>query len=146
MGPEGGGSLVERFFFAFPGGWPGLGLLLARAVMGLSVLVQGGYYVRVPDATAAVWAVGLTAIFAAGLLLIGFLTPFAGSAVLLGALGIWLSLIPACTPTVFDSRAANVFALTILWAIIALGPGAFSVDARVFGRREIIFPPLVPRS
>jgi len=146
MGRKVEGALVERFFFAFPAGWPGLGLLLARAVMGLAVLVQGGYYVRVPDATAAVWAVGLTAIFAAGLLLIGFLTPFAGSAVLLGALGIWLSLIPACTPTVFDSRAANVFALTILWAIIALGPGAFSVDARVFGRREIIFPPLVPRS
>jgi hypothetical protein len=29
---------------------------------------------------------------------------------------------------------------------VTLGPGAFSVDARLFGRREIIFPPLVPRS
>ena len=136
---------MQRLFFAFPGGWPGLGLLLVRAVIGFALLVEGGSYVREPDATAAAWAVGLSAILAAGLLLIGFLTPFAGSAVAVGALGIWLSLLPSCTPTLFDSRAAAVFALTILWVIIALGPGAFSVDARVFGRREIIFPPLAPR-
>jgi hypothetical protein len=31
--------------------------------------------------------------------------------------------------------------MTMVLAIIGLGPGAFSVDARVFGRREIIIPP-----
>jgi uncharacterized membrane protein YphA (DoxX/SURF4 family) len=137
---------VERLFFSFPGGWPGAGLLLVRAVIGLAILIQGAYYVSVPDPTLAAWAVGLAAIFAACLLLIGFLTPWAGIFVTLGALGMWLSLIPACRPTLFDSRTAVVFALTILWAIVTLGPGAFSVDARVFGRREIIFPPLVTRT
>jgi uncharacterized membrane protein YphA (DoxX/SURF4 family) len=137
---------VQRLFFAFPDGWPGAGLLLVRAVIGLAILIQGAYYVSVPDPTLAAWVLGLAAIVAACLLLIGFLTPVAGSFAAIGALGIWLSLIPACTPTLFDSRTAVVFALTILWAIVTLGPGAFSVDARVFGRREIIFPPLVTRT
>jgi uncharacterized membrane protein YphA (DoxX/SURF4 family) len=137
---------MQRLFFAFPGGWPGAGLLLMRTVVGLAILVQGAYFVREPDPSLAAWAVGSAAIFAACLLLIGFLTPLAGGFVALGALGIWLSLIPPCTPTLFDSGTAAVFALTILWAIVTLGPGAFSVDARVFGRREIIFPPHVPRS
>jgi hypothetical protein len=41
----------------------------------------------------------------------------------------------------FDSKPALIFALTMLLAIIGAGPGRFSVDARVFGRREIIIPP-----
>jgi uncharacterized membrane protein YphA (DoxX/SURF4 family) len=112
-----------------------------RLVIGLTLVVQGAYYVRDPNATPVGWGVGLTSILAAGLLLIGFLTPLAGSALVVGTLGIWLSLFPACTPTLFESKVTAVFALTILLAIVALGPGAFSTDARVFGRREIIFPP-----
>jgi uncharacterized membrane protein YphA (DoxX/SURF4 family) len=137
---------VQRLFFAFPGGWPGAGLLLVRVVIGLAILVQGAYYVGEPDAPLGAWAVGLAAILAGCLLVIGFLTPLAGSLAALGALGVWLSLIPACTPTLFDSTLAAVFGQTILWAIVTLGPGEFSVDARLFGRREIIFPPLVRRS
>jgi uncharacterized membrane protein YphA (DoxX/SURF4 family) len=112
-----------------------------RLIIGLALLVQGGYYVREPAASFAAWATGLTAFLAAALLLIGFLTPFAAGAMVLAGLGVWLSLLPACTPTLIDSRIPAVFALTILVAITALGPGALSLDARVFGRREIIFPP-----
>lgn len=116
-----------------------------RAIIGLTLFVQAGYYVREPSSAPAAWAMGSTAIIAAGLLLIGYLTPFVGGTVVLGGLGIWLSLLPSCTPTLFDSRAPAVFALTILLAIVVLGPGAFSVDARLFGRREIIFPPPASR-
>ena len=111
-----------------------------RTTIGAALLIQGAYYVREPNATAAAWAVGLVAMLAAGLLLIGFSTPFAGSAAVLGGLGIWLSLIPACTPTLFDSKASAVFALAILLGVVIVGPGAYSVDGRMFGRREIIFP------
>ena len=55
--------------------------------------------------------------------------------------GVLLSLLPICTPNVFDSRSAVVFAVAILIALIGIGPGRFSVDARLFGRREIIVPP-----
>ena len=75
---------MERLFFAFPRGWPAVALLLMRSTIGLALLVQGGFYVRESDPAPAAWAVGLAAILAAGLLLIGFLTPFASSAVAIG--------------------------------------------------------------
>ncbi len=75
------------------------------------------------------------------LLLVGFLTPIAGTAVGIGAIVTAFSKLSLCTPALFDSKWTIVFALTMLVGIIVLGPGAFSLDARVFGRREIIIPP-----
>ena len=65
---------------------------------------------------------------------------------MLGTAGVALSLLPASTPSVFDSKPALIFALTILLTIIGVGPGRFSVDARLFGRREIIIPPASSQS
>jgi uncharacterized membrane protein YphA (DoxX/SURF4 family) len=115
-------------------------------VIALSVLVQGGLYLREVGGGPATWLAGLSALAAGALLLIGFLTPIAGAVVGLGAIGVGLSILPACTPTLFDSRPAIVFAVTMLAAIVLLGPGAFSMDARVFGRREIIIPPRISSS
>jgi hypothetical protein len=70
----------------------------------------------------------------------GFLAPIAGVVVGMGAIGVMVSLLPACTPNVFDSKAAAVFALTMLLTLLGLRPGRFSIDASVFGRREIIIP------
>lgn len=106
------------------------------------MLVQGIFYLRGPDASAAAWFAGLVGIASGVLLFIGFLTPPAGVVVGLCAVGIGCSLIPSCTPTLFESYVSVVLAVTILLAVIILGPGAFSVDARVFGRREIIIPPM----
>jgi uncharacterized membrane protein YphA (DoxX/SURF4 family) len=118
-----------------------MALLLLRAVFGLVVLVEGGFYLAEPSATMAAWFMGLSAFAAGGLLLIGFLTPIIGAIVAVGAVCVGLSLLPACVPTLFDSKISLIFGLTMLISIIGLGPGAFSVDARVFGRREIIIPP-----
>jgi hypothetical protein len=41
----------------------------------------------------------------------------------------------------FSSRIACFFAMSIAIALVFLGPGAYSVDARRFGRREIVIPP-----
>lgn len=108
--------------------------------MGVAIIVEGGAYLGVPEATVASWLVGLTALISGCLLLIGFLTPLAGLMVGLDVAGVFLSAPPSTTAGVFDSRAALVFGLTILLAVIVAGPGRFSVDARVFGRREIIIP------
>jgi uncharacterized membrane protein YphA (DoxX/SURF4 family) len=116
-------------------------LLLLRAVFGIAVLVEGGFYLGEPNPTLVTWSLGLSALASGGLLLAGFLTPFAGVVVGLGAVGVALSWLPASTPNLFDSKPALIFALTMLLAIIGAGPGRFSVDARVFGRREIIIPP-----
>jgi hypothetical protein len=61
----------------------------------------------------------------------------------LGGVLVALSRSTAPTPVIFDSLLAIVLAATMLIGIILLGPGAFSLDARVFGRREIIIPPPV---
>lgn len=118
-----------------------MSLLLVRAVLGVALLVQAGFYIQEPNRTAATWCLALSAIVSGSLLLIGFLTPFIGILVAAGAVGVVVSLLPSCTPNVFDSKAALIFALTMLLTSIGVGPGRFSVDARVFGRREIIIPP-----
>ena len=135
---------MQRLFFGFPRGFPGLALLLMRAVIGFALLVEGGSYVGGSNASPATLLLGSTAILAAALLLLGFLTPFAATATAVGVVGIWLSLLPASTSALFASRPSATFAITIVIAILALGPGAVSVDARLFGRREIIFPPPQP--
>jgi uncharacterized membrane protein YphA (DoxX/SURF4 family) len=82
------------------------------------------------------------AIASGALLLSGFLTPVAGVLVGLGTLGITLGWLPAAAPNLFDALLPAVFAVIMSAAIVFLGPGAFSVDARLFGRREIIIPPV----
>jgi len=119
-------------------------LLLLRVVCGLVVLVQGGFYIATP-ASPGTWLMSLSAFAAGCLLLIGFLTPIVALLVAAGAAGVALSLLPACAPTLFESKISLIFALTILVAIAGLGPGAFSLDARLFGRREIIIPPRTAR-
>ena len=118
-----------------------MALLLLRAVFGMVLLVEGSFYIGEANPTPPSWFIGLLAFAAGLLLLIGFLTPIVGALVAAGAAGVGLALLPACTPSLYDSKISLIFALTMLVTIIGLGPGAFSVDARVFGRREIIIPP-----
>ena len=122
------------YFPHSPGGPPGIALLLLRAVPGVAMLVQGRNYISGPDPTFASWFLGLSALAAGCLFVIGFVTPFAGIIVGLGAVAVALSFLPACTPNIFASKPALIFALTMLLAVIGAGPGRFSVDVRVFGR------------
>lgn len=103
-------------------------------------MVQGVYYVAAPSPAPGALLVGVAAIAAGVLLLVGFLTAVVGAGVAAGVVAVALSLFPPCVPTLFDSRVSLIFGLAILMAIVGLGPGAFSVDARLFGRREIIIP------
>jgi uncharacterized membrane protein YphA (DoxX/SURF4 family) len=137
---------LQRLFPAFPGGSPGMALLLLRAVFGLALLTQGIFYWQRSTLTPEVWLVGLMAVILGSFLLVGFLTPIVCVLVALAAIGIALSLLPNSAPNLFDSRPALIFGFAILAAITILGPGAFSVDAHLFGRREIIIPARTPGS
>lgn len=72
-------------------------------------------------------AAGALAVVGGALLLLGFFTPIAGV-----ASGLAVLLLGGALPRVF----VGIVAL----AVVLLGPGAFSVDSRLFGRREIVIP------
>ena len=119
-----------------------MALFLFRAVFAISLLVEGQFYLREADGSPLTWVVALGSLAAGALLLVGFLTPITSAVVGIGWLGVALSLLPACPSNVFDSKGAIAFAIVLLFGIVVMGPGAFSVDARLFGRREIIIPPV----
>jgi hypothetical protein len=84
-------------------------------------------------------ALGLDALgLASGVsLLIGYLTPF-GSVI--ACIVIICCGLPCCRTVYrqfFDTNLETALAACIAGALVCLGPGAFSVDARLFGRREI---------
>ena len=132
---------LQRLFSTFPSGWPGAGLLLLRAAVGLTAIIQGSSYLTAGDAAApATWLGGGLAVAGGAALLIGLFTPLAGTLVGLINAGVALRWIPAPAPNLFDARLSLLFVIVMAVTIILLGPGAFSLDARLFGRREIIIP------
>ena len=108
----------------------------------MTAVVQGGFYLAGRNtSTFGIWIAGLLAVASGASLLIGSLTPVAGALVGLGSAGIALSWFPAPVPNLLDSRQAAIFVVIMAAAIVFLGPGAFSLDSYLFGRREIVIPP-----
>lgn len=114
-------------------------MLLLRAALGSTALINGGAYVLSHDGPVSItWTAGLLAVIGGGLLLIGCLTPFAAVAAgLSGALVTYTGLPSA---VILDNSVSLFFVTSLTTAVVLLGPGAFSLDARLFGRREIIIP------
>jgi uncharacterized membrane protein YphA (DoxX/SURF4 family) len=93
--------------------------------------------------TPGTWAMGLFALTTGALILIGLLTPIASILMGLAGAGVALYRFRSDTPVLFDSWPTTFFMVIIATAIGFLGPGAFSLDSYLFGRREIIIPPTV---
>ena len=120
-------------FSAFPGGWPGLGLLLLRALIGVTLIGQSLTYIGSTKLSVLSWVVTALVLIIASCLLVGFMTPITAIVIGLGAIALAASQVFQTNQTLL-----NVIVLTA--AIALLGPGAFSIDARMFGRREILIP------
>ncbi len=132
---------LQRAFTTFPAGWPGVGLLLLRIAMGGALILLGAAYCADPQrAPAWSWAAGALAAASGVSLLVGFLTPIAGAAASLIGVGFALRWPSQATPIVFDARLVAVLVTVLALAVALLGPGALSLDARLFGRREITIP------
>jgi hypothetical protein len=121
---------MQRLFSMFPNSWPGIALLLLRVALGANV-AYGALELRAT--LNAAWVLALFATVAAALGL-GLLTPF--TAVLAACFEITLWHFSFGTVA-----ALHVCAILIAAALAMLGPGAYSVDAKLFGRRKVIFPP-----
>jgi hypothetical protein len=120
-------------FSTFPGGSPGFGLLILRIALSVTTLVRSAAYLSESGGAAFLhWLPGFFMIAPAVFVLIGFLTPPSAAIVFTGGM---LAAVLGQTST-----AVEIYGTVLAAAIALLGPGAFSVDARLFGRREIIIP------
>lgn len=122
------GLPVRRFFSNFTGGWPALGLLVIRIAAGLALIIDGKSRV-VPGQLSLPLVVGVFAIADGIILIAGVWTPLAG------ILAIALS---ATEVLVYHENPCPGVLLAAMGAGVAfVGPGAFSIDARLFGLKRI---------
>jgi uncharacterized membrane protein YphA (DoxX/SURF4 family) len=114
---------------------------LLRLTIALNTVSSGvGALVGSSSHAISVWAVGSLAIAVGAAIFVGFLTPAASVAATAGYLmtGVSSFLMTGANNDVSTAAAFNLAAMSA--ALVLLGPGAFSLDARFFGRREIIIP------
>jgi hypothetical protein len=130
--PNFGGISLQRLFSNFANGWPGRGLLAQRVLIAAVLAYCVVNRFREASASAAV-----PELIGAGLsifILLGLWTPIVGT--LVSLIEVW----------VFLSRGMDVWIPIILATLSAtlamIGPGAWSVDARLFGRKHIETPEL----
>ena len=116
----------------FPHGGPGVGLLLLRIAAAAMFALNVSRFFDSSSKPLQIVALALTALIAL-FLCAGFLTPIL--TVIAGAVGI---------VTLFFAEPGNVISiLRILTfaALFFLGPGAYSIDAKLFGLRVTVVPP-----
>ncbi len=132
---------LQRFFSTFPGGAPGLGLLLLRmAVGGVLIAAAIGSIAGGGDTGLAQRGLALLAIPVGSALLVGVLTRAAATLAAFTSLGAAVARTIPGTAGIPGSGLASVLVTIVAAALVMLGPGAFSLDARFFGRREIVVP------
>jgi len=122
---------VQRLFWTFAAGWPGIGLLIQRIATGTLLLYCAAIILANTSQSIGV-APAIIGGAAGVLLLFGLWTPLAGT--LIALIETW---------NVFTHSANPLISITlaILGATLAMiGPGAWSVDARLFGRKHINTP------
>lgn len=103
-------------------------------------MAQGISYLHTPNRSVMAHCVAALMFTVGAFLLAGLMTPLASLLVALGEIGMTLSTIPLPGKDVFHSSLAMISLIVVSIAIVLLGPGAFSLDAWMFGRREITIP------
>lgn len=120
---------MQKLFSMFPRGAPGFAILLLRVFLALELASDA---VAMPSALNPLVACALVGCALA--VLVGVLTPVvATAATLIEALGLALHL---------PQASLHAFSPAVIGITLAfLGPGAYAIDARIFGRHLLQFSP-----
>lgn len=118
---------LQRLFSTFANGWPGIGLLLQRLLSAITLFLEGIPYLgEAPHSGLAV--LRLLGAGAGIFVLVGLWTPVAGMLV---------AIIEVYIAFFHTGDRWMAIMLAILGASLAMiGPGAWSIDARLFGRKH----------
>jgi uncharacterized membrane protein YphA (DoxX/SURF4 family) len=121
---------MQRLYSTFPNAWPGAALLLMRLGQGVQVLSGDALPLRTSGQTDIALALLHTVeLLTSGLLALGLWTPIAGSL---------QALLECCSIYAQGRLNLELFMGVLLAVCLAmLGPGAWSIDARLFGRHRI---------
>jgi len=116
--------------------------LVLRATVGVTLIAHGAFNLSWREhLIPVVFGIALLLLLTGACLLIGFLTPILSPLAALECLGIAFSWFPLPISSWFGSTLTIAQMIAICVAIAFLGPGAFSLGARLFGWREIVIPP-----
>ena len=119
---------MQRLFSTFANGWPGAGLLLQRILTAILLLHCGVIELSgAPFSSSMIPQ--LIGSLAGILLLAGLWTPIVGA--LIAALELWAVV------TGSGDLWISIVLVALGASIAMIGPGAWSLDARLFGRKHL---------
>jgi len=109
-----------------------LGLLFLRlTVAGTIQFLSLFSFFHLINATFRGWILGSISIAFSAAMISGFLTPVISALIFIGGI-LFLILSPNKPNSLFV-----IYLIILSLTLILLGPGAYSIDSRLFGRREI---------
>ncbi|HEX7360209.1 MAG TPA: hypothetical protein VF283_06935 [Bryobacteraceae bacterium] len=121
------GRTLQRLFSTFPNSWPGVGLLLIRICLSLAL-----FYFSWRPSEPITFAQKSIVAGAAVFLFAGLWTPAMGALIALNEFLIALLFFSAQ----HEDTWVHVFLAVIAAGMAMTGPGAWSIDARLFGRKR----------
>jgi putative oxidoreductase len=119
---------LQRLFSNFANGWPGMGLLLQRiltAILLIRFAIMGPTSTLLPSSMIP----QIIGACAGLLLLVGLFTPVVGT--LIAVIELWAAISRISDPWM------SVILATLGGTAAMIGPGAWSIDARLFGRKHL---------
>jgi hypothetical protein len=122
------GGFLQRLFSTFANGWPGFGLLLQRVLAG-AMLVRFDIVQLAGTPVSTSMIPQVVGVCAGILLLVGLWTPVVGT--LIAVAELWIALTCVGDPSI------PIMLATLGGTAAMIGPGAWSIDARLFGRKHI---------